>query len=75
MARPSGSWNWRLRMMAVLVVAGCVLLVSLPAKFLNRLVPGNTNSTLVKEDGDWKIDQQQVVIASEEFDKWFPESG
>ena len=42
-------------------------------KFLNQLGAEEYELyTLVKEDGRWKIDQQQVVIESAELAKWFP---
>jgi len=42
-------------------------------KFLNQLgVEEYELYTLVKEDGGWKVDQQQEVIESAEIAKWFP---
>ena len=41
-------------------------------KFLNQLgVPEHELYTLVREDGRWKIDQQQLLEKSEQG-KWFP---
>ena len=42
-------------------------------KFLNQLGAEEYELyTLVREDGRWKIDQQQVVIEAAELAKWFP---
>jgi hypothetical protein len=42
-------------------------------KFLNQLgVEEYELYTLVKEDGAWKVDQQQEVIEKAEIAKWFP---
>lgn len=42
-------------------------------KFLNQLAAEEYELyTLVKEDGEWKVDQQQVVVEPSELDKWFP---
>ena len=41
-------------------------------KFLNQLgVPEHELYTLIREDGRWKIDQQQLLEKSEQA-KWFP---
>jgi len=43
-------------------------------KFLNQLgVPEHELYTLIREDGRWKIDQQQLVDPDEQK-KWFPAS-
>ena len=43
-------------------------------KFLNQLgAEEHELYTLVKEDGRWKIDQQEVVVDSESLAKWFPD--
>jgi len=48
-------------------------LLSSQDKFLNQLgVEEYELYTLVKEDGGWKVDQQQEVIESAEIAKWFP---
>ena len=48
-------------------------LLSSQDKFLNQLgVEEYELYTLVKEDGAWKVDQQQEVIESAEIAKWFP---
>ena len=45
-------------------------------KFLNQLgVEEHELYTLVKEDGAWKVDQQEMVIESAEIARWFPKSG
>ncbi len=42
-------------------------------KFLNQLgVEEYELYTLVKEDGGWKVDQQQEVVEPAELAKWFP---
>lgn len=42
-------------------------------KFLNQLaVEEYELYTLVKEDGAWKVDQQQEVVEAQEIAKWFP---
>ena len=42
-------------------------------KFLNQLgVEEYELYTLVKEDGAWKVDQQQEVVEQAEMAKWFP---
>jgi hypothetical protein len=42
-------------------------------KFLNQLgVEEYELYTLVKEDGAWKVDQQQEVVEPAEIAKWFP---
>ena len=42
-------------------------------KFLNQLgVEEYELYTLVKEDGGWKVDQQQEVVEPAEIAKWFP---
>ena len=48
-------------------------LLSSQDKFLNQLgVEEYELYTLIKEDGGWKVDQQQEVIESAEIAKWFP---
>ena len=48
-------------------------LLSSQDKFLNQLgVEEYELYTLIKEDGGWKVDQQQEVIESSEIAKWFP---
>jgi len=48
-------------------------LLSSQDKFLNQLgVEEYELYTLVREDGAWKVDQQQEVIESAEIAKWFP---
>jgi hypothetical protein len=50
-------------------------LLSSQDKFLNQLgVPEHELYTLIREDGRWKINQQQLVEPSE-VDKWFPRGG
>lgn len=45
-------------------------------KFLNQLgVDEYELYTLVKENGAWKVDQQQEVIERAELAKWFPGTG
>ena len=47
-------------------------LLSSQDKFLNQLgVPEHELYTLIREDGRWKIDQQQLLEHSEQG-KWFP---
>jgi hypothetical protein len=42
-------------------------------KFLNQLgVEEYELYTLVKEEGAWKVDQQQEIVESAEIAKWFP---
>ena len=42
-------------------------------KFLNQLgVEEYELYTLVKEDGSWKVDQQQEVVEPADIAKWFP---
>lgn len=42
-------------------------------KFLNQLgVEEFELYTLMKEDGGWKVDQQQEVVEAAEIAKWFP---
>ena len=42
-------------------------------KFLNQLgVEEHELYTLVKEDGAWKVDQQEMVIDAAGLAKWFP---
>ncbi|HVM97435.1 MAG TPA: hypothetical protein VMT89_13655 [Candidatus Acidoferrales bacterium] len=49
-------------------------LLSSQDKFLNQLgVPEHELYTLVREDGGWKIDQQQLLEHSEQG-PWFPET-
>jgi hypothetical protein len=44
-------------------------------KFLNQLgVEEYEIYTLVKENGAWKVDQQEEVVESAEIAKWFPKS-
>jgi hypothetical protein len=44
-------------------------------KFLNQLgVEEYEIYTLVKEDGGWKVDQQQEVVEPAEIAKWFPKT-
>ena len=44
-------------------------------KFLNQLgVEEHELYTLVKEDGVWKVDSQEIVIDSAGLAKWFPKS-
>lgn len=44
-------------------------------KFLNQLgVEEHELYTLVKEDGAWKVDQQEMVIESAEKARWFTKS-
>jgi hypothetical protein len=44
-------------------------------KFLNQLGAEEYELyTLVREDGQWKVDQQQVVVESDELARWFPKS-
>jgi len=48
-------------------------LLSSQDKFLNQLgVEEYELYTLVKEDGAWKVDQQQEVVEQSEIAKWFP---
>ena len=48
-------------------------LLSSQDKFLNQLgVEEYELYTLVKEDGAWKVDQQQEVVEQAEIAKWFP---
>src|SRR5882724_9778496 len=48
-------------------------LLSSQDKFLNQLgVEEYELYTLVKEDGGWKVDQQQEVIEPSEIANWFP---
>lgn len=43
-------------------------------RFLNQLgVDENELYTLVREDGQWKVDRQEIVIESDEIAKWFTE--
>lgn len=43
-------------------------------KFLNQLgVEEYELYTLVRENGEWKIDQQRLVIQDSKQEKWFPE--
>lgn len=45
-------------------------------KFLNQLGAEEYELyTLVKEDGKWKIDQQEIVVDSGSLEKWFPDKG
>ena len=47
-------------------------LLSSQDKFLNQLgLPEHELYTLIREDGRWKIDQQQLLEPSEQR-KWFP---
>lgn len=44
-------------------------------KYLNQLgVEEQELYTLIREDGSWKINQQEIV-EREDLDKWFPPSG
>ena len=48
-------------------------LLSSQDKFLNQLgVEEYELYTLIKEDGGWKVDQQQEVVEQSEIAKWFP---
>jgi len=48
-------------------------LLSSQDKYLNQLgVEEHELYTLVKEDGKWKVDQQQLIIEGAEKAKWFP---
>lgn len=48
-------------------------LLSSQDKYLNQLgVEEHELYTLIKEDGEWRIDQQQLLIEGAEKAKWFP---
>ncbi len=50
-------------------------LLSSQDKYLNQLgVEEHELYTLIREDGKWKVDQQQLLIESAEKAKWFPKS-
>jgi hypothetical protein len=45
-------------------------------KFLNQLGAEEYELyTLVREDGRWKVDQQQVLVEADELARWFPAAG
>jgi hypothetical protein len=49
-------------------------LLSSQDKFLNQLgVDEHELYTLVREDGAWKVDRQEIVIDRDEIDAWFAE--
>jgi hypothetical protein len=49
-------------------------LLSSQDKFLNHLgVDEHELYTLVREDGAWKVDRQEIVIDRDEIDAWFAE--
>ena len=49
-------------------------LLSSQDKFLNQLgVDEHELYTLVREDGEWKVDRQEIVIDRAELDAWFAE--
>jgi hypothetical protein len=49
-------------------------LLSSQDKFLNQLgVDEHELYTLVREDGEWKVDRQEIVIDRAELDTWFAE--